>query len=236
MNASPKSLNRIVLIALAATICIGLASAQDSTTPSQSTTPTSQSTTPPSQSTTPPSQSGMSPATGITSPASAPTTPETNTMEHYLTNHPQVADELHNNPSLINNPQWLAQHPEVNNWMTNHPNVKADALSNPQSFVNHTERETLTKDRRQMNNTDEFLSKHPEMAKQLNANPNLIDDPKYLSQHPGLQNYLNEHPGIANEWKNHPQAFADAARADERYNKTGQVPPVGHQTKAAVKK
>lgn len=164
-----------------------------------------------------------------------PTTAENDTMDHYLTNHPRVADELHNNPSLINNPQWLAQHPEVQNWMNTHPNVKADAVTNPKSIVNQTERQTLNTDRRALNNTDNFLSQHPGMAKQLNANPNLVDDPKYLAAHPALQSYLKDHPAIASEWKNHPEAFADAARADERYNKTGRVPPVAH-TKPVAKK
>lgn len=165
-----------------------------------------------------------------------PTTAETDTMEHYLTNHPKAADELHGNPALINNPQWLAQHPEVQNWMNRHPNAKADAAENPTSFVNHTERETLNKDRKAVTGTDEFLSKHPDMAKELNENPKLIDDPKFLATHPALDNYLKKNPGVRNEWMNHPEAFAKAARADERYNKTGKVPPIGHQEKPEAKK
>jgi hypothetical protein len=189
----------------------------------------------------PTSGPGASPTAGGAPPAptpvpgGAPTTGETDTMEHYLTNHPKVADELHNDPSLINNPQWLAKHPVVQNWMNTHQNVKQDAASNPQNFVNHTEHETLNTDRRAMNNTDEYLSKHPALAKQLNENPRLIDDPKFLAAHPSLQNYMNEHPSVANEWRAHPEAFADAARADERYNKTGQVPHI-NQPRPVVKK
>jgi len=70
----------------------------------------------------------------------------------------------------------------------------------------------------------------------LSENPRLIDDPKFVADHPALNNYLNTHPGVKNEWENHPQAFADAARADERYNKTGKVPPIDHPGKAAAKK
>jgi hypothetical protein len=219
-DASPKLKHLLVTGALVASTWVGTAVAQSATNPATG-------------------QSATNPGTGqsATNPSEAapPTTPETDTMEHYLTNHPRVADELHNDPSLINNPQWLSQHPEVKNWMNNHPNVKADAALNPKNIVNNTERETLNNDRHAMNNTDSFLAQHPGMAKQLNADPNLIDNPKYLAQHPALQNYLNQHPGIANEWKDHPKAFADAARADERYNKTGQVPPVAGARPAAKK-
>lgn len=169
------------------------------------------------------------------SPDSGPTGRENGTMENYLTNHPKVADELHNNPSLINDPQWLSQHPTVQNWMNTHQNVKQDAIRNPQEFVHHTENETVHRDRQAMNRTDSYLTKHPEMAKELNKNPGLINDPKYLADHPSLNNYLKEHPGAAKEWQDHPQAYADAARADERYNRTGQAPHV-HQTKPVARK
>lgn len=170
-----------------------------------------------------------------TSPTTPPTAPENDTMEHYLTNHPKVAEELHNDPSLINNPEWLAKHPNVQHWMNTHPNVKADAAANPNKIVNQTENKTLYRDRTAVTHTDDFLSKHPEMAKQLNANPKLIDDPKYLAEHPALDKYLAAHPEVRSEWQNHPEAFAKAARADERYNKTGKIPPVGHEKTTAKK-
>lgn len=168
------------------------------------------------------------------SPNAGPTGGQTDTMEHYLTNHPRVADELHNNPSLINDPQWLAQHPQVNNWMNKHPDVKQNAVGNPNEFVHHTERETLNKDRAAMNGTDKFLASHPDVAKQLNQNPSLIDNPQFRADHPQLNNYLKEHPGVADEWKNHPEWFAKAARADARYNKTGQVPNINHPRSATA--
>ena len=216
LNASPKTLKHFAIVsALAMTAWVGTAAAQSSTPSPVSPT------------------AGPGPAT---TPANgAPTTGETDTMEKYLTNHPRVADELHNDPSLINNPQWLAKHPVVQNWMNTHQNVKQDAATNPKNFVNNTEHETLNRDRKAMNNTDEYLSKHPGLAKQLNENPRLIDDPKFLAEHPSLNNYMKDHPGVANEWKSHPEAFADAARADARYNRTGKVPPINHPRTSAKK-
>lgn len=204
LNTSPKLLKHIAMVgALLAFTWMGTALAQ---------TPTS---TPPS------SAPGMSPQ-----PNAGPTTGQTDTMEHYLNNHPKVADELHDNPSLINNPQWLAQHPTVKNWMNSHPDVKQDALHNPNQFVNHTERETVEKDHQALNGTDKFLSTHPEVANQLKQNPSLIDNPQYRADHPELNNYLKEHPGVADEWKSHPEWFTKAAEANAHYNKTGQTPRI----------
>jgi hypothetical protein len=207
LKVSPKLLKHIAVLAVFAAASL-MTSAWAQESPSSG-TPTGS----------PPSNPGPTPSSG--SPA---TGSETGTMEHYLNNHPKVADELHNDPSLINNPQWLSQHPVVQNWMNKHPNVKEDAATNPKEFVNHTEHETLNTDRHALNSTDDYLSKHPALAKQLNENPKLVDDPKFLADHPSLNNYLKEHPGTADEWKSHPNTFADAARANERYNKTGQVP------------
>lgn len=213
LNVSPKMLKHIAMVGtLVAFTWMGTAL-------SQTATPTS-----PSPSTNPGTPS-VNP-----SPNLGPTGGQTDTMEHYLTNHPEIADELHNNPSLINNPQWLAQHPQVNSWMNKHPDVKQDALRNPDQFVNHTERETVEKDHQALNGTDKFLSTHPEVANQLKNNPSLIDNAQFRASHPQLDNYLKQNPGVADEWKNHPEWFTKAAEANAHYNKTGQRPRVNSPT------
>lgn len=55
-------------------------------------------------------------------------------------------------------------------------------------------------------NMGEFLGQHPELREQLNKNPNLINDPKFVSEHPELQKYMQDHPKIADHWKAHPSA------------------------------
>ena len=152
----------------------------------------------------------------------APTTGETNTMDHYLNNHPDVAKELHDNPSLINNQQWLAAHPKVQDYMSSHPSLKTDAVAHPDQFVNHTERQDLERDHRALNSTDAFMKNHPEMASELKSNPKLIDDPKYLAQHPELDNYLAKHPDVRRAAQAHPDYFAKAAERNNQYNQNHQ--------------
>jgi hypothetical protein len=161
---------------------------------------------------------------------------EVNTMDHYLNNHPEVAKQLHEDPSLINNPQWLAEHPKVQNYLASHPGLKADAVSHPNEFVNRTERQDLERDHKGLNSVDTFAREHPKVADELKNNPKLIDDPKYLATHPGLDKYLSEHPEIRQEAQAHPDAFAKAAERNERYNKN-HVPRTAAPTRtAAVRK
>ena len=190
LNISPKLLKRVSLsMALAAIVCAGMALAQD----------------------TPPSPSSDA---QMVNPSSS----ETKTMDHYLNNHPEVAKQLHDNPSLINNPQWLAQHPNVQNYMNSHPSMKTDAATHPGEFVNHTERHDLAADHKALNGTDAFMKNHPKVADELKANPKLVDDPNYLAKHPELDNYLAKHPEVRQEAQAHPDAFAKAAEDNSKYN------------------
>jgi hypothetical protein len=149
----------------------------------------------------------------------APTGAEQNQMDRYLNNHPEAAKELHENPSLVNDPKWLGQHPEVQRYMNQHPNVKQSAAANPKSIVNSTERNTLQQDHKMLTNSNQYLAQHPEVRSELKNNPKLIDDPKYLAAHPDLDKELKEHPEIRQEAMNHPNDFKKASEANGQYNK-----------------
>ncbi|MGO9123365.1 MAG: hypothetical protein ACLP6G_00615 [Terriglobales bacterium] len=155
---------------------------------------------------------------GTTNPTVVPPVPagalgeqEQADVNRFAVNHPEIAEELHKNPSLINNPQWLAQHPEINQWMKTHPAFQKDAAANPRWLVNKEESSALNDVRNGTKTTDTFMASHPGMAKQLAADPGLIDNKQYLAQHPELGNFLKTHPEIQQEWQNHPVAFAKAA-------------------------
>jgi hypothetical protein len=44
---------------------------------------------------------------------------------------------------------------------------------------------------------NKFLSNHPGVASQLQANPNLINDPAFRHAHPDLQEYLQNHQRVS---------------------------------------
>ena len=143
---------------------------------------------------------------------------ELNNFDRYLDDHPEVSRELRNNPNLINNPNWLAQHPSTQEFLRNHPGVNEELRENPNYFVKREERfERNGGDvsRREAANADHYLDQHPEVARELQRDPRLIDNPNYLAKHPSLQAYLHNHPEVKEDWKQHPYAFEKRQRQYE---------------------
>ncbi len=70
--------------------------------------------------------------------------------------------------------------------------------------------------RTELTNFDQYLDDHPGVARQLQRNPSLINDPTFLSHHPDLQTFLNNHPGVREEIKENPRQFMNRERRFER--------------------
>ena len=158
---------------------------------------------------------------------------EVATTDQFLDQHPDIEKQLQANPSLINNQDFLRDHPELQTFLNNHPNVQAEFAENPNVFINQENRfENTPADRAadngqanndQANNrggnpnpdltrgevasTDQFLDQHPSIEKQLEANPSLINNPKYLSDHPELRAFLSAHAQVREEFTENPSFF-----------------------------
>ena len=63
---------------------------------------------------------------------------------------------------------------------------------------------------------DQWLDHHHDVRNDLSKNPNLIDNPKYLKNHPHLKAYLAEHPKTQEELKENPTAFMQRERSYEK--------------------
>jgi len=66
-------------------------------------------------------------------------------------------------------------------------------------------------------NTDHYLDHHPEIAQQLERHPGLVDDPRYVANHPGLHEFLATHRVARAEWKSHPYRYMNR---ENRYGRT----------------
>lgn len=51
----------------------------------------------------------------------------------------------------------------------------------------------------EITNFNHFLDGHPGLAQQLAANPSLVDNATFLTNHPSLQGFLRNHPGVRDE-------------------------------------
>jgi hypothetical protein len=137
----------------------------------------------------------------------------------FLDRHPEVADQLRKDPSLVNNQEFIERHPELRDYLQQHPEIRTELSQNPNGFMREEERfdrrEDQDPNRRQLADIDEFLNHHPEVAEQLRKDPSLVNNREFVENHPAFQQFLSEHPEIRTEFKDHPDAFMrDAERFD----------------------
>jgi hypothetical protein len=144
-------------------------------------------------------------------------------MDHFLDEHPEIAQQLRKDPSLIDNRQWVANHPALQEYLQNHPQISATFRANPNLFMRDEERyDRQTSDRnisrRDIVEMDRFLDAHPEIAEQLKKDPSLIDNRQWVANHPALQEYLKTHIDVSASFRAHPDQFM---RDEDRYNENG---------------
>jgi hypothetical protein len=143
----------------------------------------------------------------------------------YLVEHPEVAHELGHNPSLADNPQFLATHPGLDSYLAAHPGVRAELQSHPNAFMSdewrmeayqHEMHERGVWHNEVSNFNGGYLNDHPDVASELSRNPGLADNPQFLATHPGLDTYLASHPGVRTQLQAHPGWFMRGERRLER--------------------
>lgn len=161
---------------------------------------------------------------------------EVGRMDQFFDDHPKIEKELEKNPSLINNAKFLDHNKDLGAFLTDHPQIREEFTENPSYFMrreNQFEGTAADRDRartnpnrpttaapnaapanpnpdlnaRQVAQTDQFLDDHPDIEKQLEKNPSLIDDDKYVDHHKDLAQFLAQHPGIRHEFAENPSYF-----------------------------
>ena len=159
------------------------------------------------------------------------TSGELQSFDNFLDQHREISEQLHKNPSLVNDEQFLKDHPALRDYLQNHPGVREGIRENPNVFMhaeNRFDRREDAQDRDRNRNDitrgellsfDNFLDQHREISEQLHKNPSLVNDPQFLKDHPALQDYLQNHSGVREEIRENPDVFMHAEnRFDRREN------------------
>lgn len=137
-------------------------------------------------------------------------------MDRYFDQHPEVLEQLRANPWLLDNRDFLEHHPEIATYLRNHPEFAEFVHRNPRAFMDQerwferheggearegiTGREVASFDR-------DYLDHHPEVTEALSRNPALLDDNKWLGEHPELAEYMKDHPEAREQLRQHPYRF-----------------------------
>jgi hypothetical protein len=61
-------------------------------------------------------------------------------FDQFLDKHPEVSQELRNDPSKINDTAFLNNHKELQRWLEKHPQVRDEIRENPSAFMHQENR------------------------------------------------------------------------------------------------
>lgn len=152
-------------------------------------------------------------------------------MDQFLDDHKDIDKDLKQRPTLINDKKYLDHHKDLGAFLQAHPQIREEFSENPRYFMNREQRFDARENANQgigrprnpnpdlttaeVKNFDGFLDAHPEIDRQLSANPSLINDPNYLRSNPQLQTYLNDHPQVRSEITETPNYFM---RREQRFD------------------
>jgi hypothetical protein len=112
---------------------------------------------------------------------------EIDNFNRFLESHQEVAVQLHSTPWLVDNPEYLRDHPELRSYLQDHPGVRQSISDNPAAFMKEDAQ------RSELAQFSRFLDAHPDIAEQLRRDPKLADDNNFMQAHPDLKTYLDEH-------------------------------------------
>ncbi len=144
---------------------------------------------------------------------------ELRAFDGYLDSHPEIAAQLRRDPSLINDPNYLKANPSLREFFEDHPNTRKELRETPNYFMareSRFDRNDNDITRTELRNVDNYLDRHPEVAKELERNPRLVDDRGYLARHPEFKEWLDHHPNSRAELRENPKAFMARERAYEK--------------------
>ncbi len=135
-------------------------------------------------------------------------------FDQFLDSHPETAEQLRKDPSLINNKEFIAGHQNLKDFLEDNPQVREDFKENPNAFMRQENRFDRSGDERdrdvtrgQLAGFDRFLDGHQEIAEQLRKNPALVNNEEFVKEHPALHEYLQQNPGVRADLSQHPNAF-----------------------------
>lgn len=132
-------------------------------------------------------------------------------MNQFLDSHPEIAEQLRKDPSLVDNQRWVADHPALQAYLQEHPRVADAFRTSPNLFMRDEGGYN-----RDVADMSRFLQSHPEIAAELRRDPRLIDNRDWVANHPALQEYLQNHPQITAAFRADPGAFMQDENRDMR--------------------
>jgi len=151
-------------------------------------------------------------------------------FNRFLDEHREVAEQVRKDPSLLDNRNFVQNHPALQTYLQNNPGVRDQLRQDPNAFMqqedaynrdpNMRDRDTggqaggqdRDADRRDVASFNRFLDEHREVAEQVRKDPSLLDNRTFVQNHPALQTYLQNNPGVRDQLRQDPNGLHAAGR------------------------
>ncbi len=157
-------------------------------------------------------------------------------FDRFLDEHREIAEQVRKDPSLLDNRDFLRDHPALQTYLQDNPGVRDQMRQDPAAFMRQEDaydRDTNMRDRdaggdrdrRDVASFDRFLDGHREIAEQVRKDPSLLDNRDFLRDHPALQTYLQDNPGVRDQMRQDPNAFMRQEDAFDRDSNRGDRDP-----------
>jgi hypothetical protein len=145
-------------------------------------------------------------------------------FDRFLDEHREIAEQVRKDPSLLDNRNFVQNHPALQTYLQDNPGVRDQIRQNPNAFMHQEDaydRNSNMRDRDRdpmhdhMADFGGFLHSHSDIQNDLSRDPSRVKDHGYVQNHAELDAYLNAHPDVRAELMANPQSFVHGA---QQYN------------------
>ena len=70
-------------------------------------------------------------------------------FDHFLDGHPELAEQIRKDPSLVNNEEFVENHSDLQRYLQEHPEVREDLRQNPNAVMHQEQRYDRREDKRE---------------------------------------------------------------------------------------
>lgn len=139
-------------------------------------------------------------------------------FDRFLDRHREIAEQARKDPALLDNRQFVQNHPELQNFLQDNPGVRDELRQDPNAFMRQEDQfdragNAGDRDARgHMADFGGFLGEHSDIRQDLSRDPSVVKDHEYVQNHAELNAYLSAHPDVRDELMANPQSFVKGAQ------------------------
>jgi hypothetical protein len=138
-------------------------------------------------------------------------------FHQFLDTHPEIGEQVRKNPSLLDDRNFVSNHPALDTFLRDHPGINDRVRNDAVGFMREEDRfgrddrgQDYRADNRQRDELaafHDFLDNHRDLADRVRRDPSLLNNQQFLQDHQDLRAFLQDHPGVNDQVRLNAVAF-----------------------------